>query len=189
MPVPAPAPCPRPTPCPSTRTLPKGASCQTSLAVCRESAYCYLCTQVACQSSACPEAEPPVEPQRPQVWPCPRNERLTNRVLSANLGAPALGTPQHQPPSAHPSAHPPVVQVNDQQPDSSLPTCHGAWSPIYTLPSHCHLPSPSILLLLHSLADSPPVHCQLSSSLSPAFPSPIVALSLGDVTFPSGCKC
>lgn len=94
-------------PAPRPQPYPKGTSClrcQTSLAVYCTSAYYYLCI---CQSSACPEAEPPVGPQRPQVWPCPRNERLTNPVLSANLGAPALGTPQHQPPSAHPSAHPP----------------------------------------------------------------------------------
>lgn len=118
----------------------------------------------------------------PESGPAPpklRNGRLTNPVLSANLastrtGAHASASTTIRPPIRPSPHHPPVVQVNDQQPDfqpANLPRSLVIYQHI--APSHCHLPSQPLLLPLHSLADSP--SCSLSTCFQPSLPrSPLL---------------
>lgn len=112
-------------------------------------------------------------------------------MLSANLRAHALGTPQHQPPSAHPSTHPPWSKFDDQQshPAANLPRSLVIYLHIaQPLP---FLPSPSLLLPLHFLADFPlPIIAGLLPNSHPVLPPSLCGsvLSLGDVDLSLGLQ-
>lgn len=110
---------------------------------------------------------------RPQAWPCLpvspnlRNESLTNPVLSANLGAPALG---HT--SASTTIRPPLIPSAQSLPrggPSRRPTTRFQ---LGHLPVDTHYPAIAICHRHHScslftpwLISPPPVHFRLASNL------------------------